>query len=352
MAVDLNSNMRRDMSTAFRVLKEEGPGSLWQRMHDRVIRTRQPALALSQPRVIELEISRTCNIRCVMCGRFKHKFPRAGRPAEMTPPRFEQILARLPAVRDISFRGGGDPFLNPHLFDLVKAAGDRGISVRTYTNGTLLDETRGQAVIDSGMAELTISFDGGRRETYERIRAGASFDEVTGHMGAFHRLKNRLGARRPVLSVLFIAMRDNVREIPEAVALFKSLGVEKVTIKNLDSSADESLDARVLTGEEFAWAVETGRQLNGDGIEVSVPGRSGLHDRNLPMQCWRAWMCPFISAEGDVSVCPGLYFFHDIRFGNLLRTPFLRLWNAGAARKLRRDIRKSRADLCLKCPEC
>jgi len=218
-------------------------------------------------------------------------------------------------------------------------------------NGTLLNGESGKAAIDSGMAELTISFDGGSRETYEGIRIGASFDEVTERIRAFHRLKSELGVQKPVLSVLFIAMRENVREIPRAIELFKSLGVQKVTLKNLDSSVDESMDAGVLTGEEFAWAVETGRKLNGEGIEVLVPGRSRIHDRTLAMQCWRAWMCPFISAEGDVSTCPGVFFFHDLSFGNLLRKSFLRIWNGKEARRLRRDIRSNRASMCLKCPE-
>ena len=53
---------------------------------------------------------------------------------------------------------------------MVRYLKDRGVYVLFNTNGTLLNPTRGRALIDFGLDELRVSLDASNRASYLAIR--------------------------------------------------------------------------------------------------------------------------------------------------------------------------------------
>ena len=73
-------------------------------------------------------------------------------------------------TNQIVLTGEGEPFLHPHLFDLISIAKKAGFNITLLTNGTFLDETTPYSLINSGLDILRVSLWVTSREEYEQNR--------------------------------------------------------------------------------------------------------------------------------------------------------------------------------------
>lgn len=154
----------------------------------------------SKPLTMLLLVNRGCNLRCSFCDLWE----------DHVHMPLEQVLPLLDDAAAIGTRTlvltGGEPFLHPDLFTIVRAARSRGMGVNITTNGTLL-ERRWEDVVDSGVSSLSFSIDG-LAETHDALR---------GQQGAWRRTMAALeravahGGLSP--SVYFTVTRTNVREL-------------------------------------------------------------------------------------------------------------------------------------------
>ena len=85
---------------------------------------------------LELEFTRKCNLRCVYC------YASAGGPldGELTLDELVCVLeqARQLGVKKIVLLGGGEPFLSPHVKEVIRHIYSLGLSQAVFTNGALL----------------------------------------------------------------------------------------------------------------------------------------------------------------------------------------------------------------------
>ena len=89
----------------------------------------------------------------------------------------------------MKFNWRGEPLLNPKIYDYIKYAKEKGIlETIINTNATNLTE-KIEKLIKSGLDLIIYSFDGGSKETYEKMRPGRfkqnSFEKVYGNIKNF-----------------------------------------------------------------------------------------------------------------------------------------------------------------------
>lgn len=134
------------------------------------------------PQRIELSISNTCNLECIMCSGMYSSAIRAHRecapPLKYTyPDDFpDQLLKYIPHLKTLKFLGG-EPFLVEQYFriwDLMIHGGSTTLCHVT-TNATVLNR-RVQGVLEKLRFAIAVSLDGQTKETVERIRVNADFD--------------------------------------------------------------------------------------------------------------------------------------------------------------------------------
>ena len=102
---------------------------------------------------------------------------------QMDQALFEQIVDECAAwgCREIHLHNFGEPLLDDRLEDRIRYAKQKGIAtVKIFSNGSLLNEPRARGLIDAGLDEIKISFDGASKEEFERIRFPLKFDVVDG----------------------------------------------------------------------------------------------------------------------------------------------------------------------------
>ena len=86
-------------------------------------------------------------------------------------------------------------------------------------------------VFDSPLDEITLSFDGAKKETFEFYRKGANFEKVRDNFVRFAHMKHE---RRSKLNVVvqMVSMEGNAGETGDFLAFWSALpGVDQVRIK-------------------------------------------------------------------------------------------------------------------------
>lgn len=193
------------------------------------------------PKIIELELSNTCNLQCVMCSGIVSSSIRKCR--ENLPPLenhydenfVEQLKEFLPHAKEIKFYGG-EPFLIDTYYkiwdELVKIKSNAKLHV--VTNGTILND-KVKNYLRKLKFTITVSFDAMNKELFESIRVGADFDKVKAHIEEYNVL---LGGKGLSLSVT--PMKTNCREVPKIIDYCNSLNAT-VNMSFVENPADMAL---------------------------------------------------------------------------------------------------------------
>jgi MoaA/NifB/PqqE/SkfB family radical SAM enzyme len=215
---------------------------------------------------LDIEVCYLCNLECLMCPRMAE-----GHKEGLMPlARFARLAPALRHVRHTNLTGYGESMMNPHLPEMIALARGQGSTVALTTNGTLLNAEKSRALIQSGIGFLSVSIDGGTRETYERIRIGANWDRLLRNCETFCKVRDEMDVFVGT-TWTFVVMRDNFRELPLAAQLAADLGFHKLNgnfiARNVgDYEHDQllhTLDGTLLedTRQEFEETVARTREV-------------------------------------------------------------------------------------------
>jgi radical SAM protein with 4Fe4S-binding SPASM domain len=329
-----------------------------------------PSLTPPLPTEIQVEVTGACNLACKMClVRYRPKLGRA--EGAMSFEMFRNVVDSLPELNKITLQGLGEPLLAPDLFRMIEYAAGRGISMGFNTNGTFLDPLRAERLVHAGLAWLNVSVDGATPETYEAIRHGSSFERVRSNVVGLTDVLRRLDATAPTVSLVFVAMRRNVRELPDLVRLASAWGVGRLFVQNLSHSFGDTdpagayaeirsfADAEALWGERdrdtaeaaFAEARAVAAEL---GVELRLPrleepppeprepGTPGCH--------W-PFESAFVNHDGRVQPCCMVMGADRAVLGSVRDDGLERVWRGKAYRSFRRRLLDDEhpPDVCVGC---
>lgn len=172
------------------------------------------------PRQLELALSNSCNLQCVMCnGELSsairiHREGRPPLPAVYGEAFFAELDAFLPHLRRV-FLLGGEPFLGAEPMRVLGRLVDLGLTPDVYvtTNGTQWND-RVERVLSSLPVDVSVSVDGYRRETVEAIRVGVDHASLVDNIGRYRDVaRNNRGG----FSLTFCLQRGNWRELGEVL---------------------------------------------------------------------------------------------------------------------------------------
>jgi MoaA/NifB/PqqE/SkfB family radical SAM enzyme len=139
----------------------------------------------------------------------------------------------LTPVPTVFFGGLGEPLFHPRIAEMVTRVKSIGAAAELITNGTLLDEKRARRLIESGLDVLWVSIDGATPESYADVRLGAALPEVLGNLTRFRQLRPGSHRPRPQIGIAFVAMKRNIAELPEVIALGRRLGASRFMVSNV-----------------------------------------------------------------------------------------------------------------------
>lgn len=207
----------------------------------------------STPRMVTLETTSRCNLRCVMCP---HAIDAVDRPKHLEEHTIEGLTRFLGQAKAIQLHGIGEPLTSPAFWrslDHLPAGRDSSIN----TNLTILDDKRLDRLIRSHIRFVNVSLDAATPLTYRRIR-GFDFDTVVGNIRRFVAARQTSGKRTPLLYMNMTMMRANIEELPAFVELAAGLGADKVCLWHLNQWPDAEMQRYRIDrdGWRFDYAQE------------------------------------------------------------------------------------------------
>ena len=167
------------------------------------------------PQQMEFSISNVCNLECIMCRGMWSSAIRARREKLPALPHlysdafFDSLRKYLPHVKQLKFLGG-EPFLIAEYYKLwdLMIEDDLVTPCHVTTNGTQYND-KIERVLEQVPMGFAVSLDGVTKETVERVRVNASYEEV---MANAVRFRDYARARKTSFAITFCLMRQNWQE--------------------------------------------------------------------------------------------------------------------------------------------
>ena len=191
------------------------------------------------------------------------------------------------------------------------------------TNGTVLDEKKAQLIIDSGLDQISFSFDGYDQETYESIRVNGDFKKTLQNIVRFLEIKKENQSKKPYAILELINFPDSriksdSHSRKDFLRHFKGLPLDKLIIK-----------------EYHNWAGEAGK----------------AQKRKQYSPCTFLWNALVIFWDGSVLPCSQDFFGYYI-LGNAKESSLAEIWNNDKMVHLRKQHIDSAIDEFETCRKC
>ena len=171
-----------------------------------------------KPRLVFWEVTKGCNLRCIHCRATATELMS---PTDLPTEKAKAIIDQIAAFANpILVLSGGEPLYRRDIFELASYATSKGIRVALATNGTLVDKTIAQKIVDAGVKRVSISLDGSNAKTHDAFRGiPGAFDT------ALQGLKNlrELGMG---VQINMTVTRHNAHQLPEVLELARSIGAD------------------------------------------------------------------------------------------------------------------------------
>jgi sulfatase maturation enzyme AslB (radical SAM superfamily) len=262
------------------------------------------------PAVVRIETTNACNARCIICPHRTMLRPIVTMDESLYADLIDQCAAAK--CREVHLHNFGEPLLDKRLEDRIAYAKQNGIRcVKIFCNGSLLTPERGKRLIEAGLDELKVSFDGATREEFERIRTPLCFDAVVRNIVELVKIRNAAQAKLRI-HVACCSTTD-----------------KHATMRSLESVVDA-----FAFGKLHNW------------------GGQGVVRKRIRKPCSRLWRTFTVLADGRVALCcldyDGQQILGRVDSGHSIRD----VWNGQAYREARQSHREGRqADIPL-CANC
>jgi len=290
------------------------------------------------PVSISIEPTTSCNLRCPECPSGLRAFTRP--TGMMKKELFESVVNQLaPSLSYLIFYFQGEPYLHPHLLEMVRFAAQRKIYTATSTNAHYLNEEASKETVQSGLDRLIISLDGTTQETYQSYRIGGKLDKVMEGTKNILRWKKELKSTTPHVIFQFLVVRHNEHQIEEVKNLAKNLGVDEVKLKTAQIYDFENGSDLIPVNQKYSR------------YERNQSGKYSIKNEWLN-ECWKMWHSCVVTWDGKVVPC---CFDKDARYvlGDLNHNTFKEIWKGGQYHQFRESLFTSRSEIemCRNCTE-
>ncbi len=253
------------------------------------------------PKKIYIEPSSKCNLNCAMCFRHSWNEPFRDLDYNLFKKLFEEIetFSQRPAIH---LGGLGEPFVNPHIYDMITTFKKKGYFLSISSNGTLMPRERMECLIEHGVDRLYLSMDPG-------VLGHGPLDPVLERLREIDAIRREKKKGKPMTGVEIVLTKENVEYLPGLVKPLKEAGVTFIILSNLIPTRKQVED-QILYGKGVfqnsayeKFVKETYSQFN-----VTLPEFEFLTERR----------CNFISqdsvvirSDGEVVPCYRLMYSYE-----------------------------------------
>lgn len=245
----------------------------------------------SKPRNLQIVLFDNCNSNCIMCTQ-KNKKYNYYLPEEY----IYELFFLLPYLDTIMWQGG-EVFLWDDFISLIKSISSyKQITQSIITNFQTVTEDQIKYLASINNLKLIISIDGSKKEIYEKIRLGSSFDKLVKNIKILNKYRTKYKSNMTT-HINFVVMKENYNDIVDILSFakdnkFKSVAyvkcVETESYSNKIDSKDYS-DINNLLNFATIKAVKNDIQINVEYPSLIFNKMQNLSIKNKTLICKIPW---------------------------------------------------------------
>lgn len=294
--------------------------------------------AAGVPFQAQIELTKRCPLDCVHCYvDHRPKLP------ELSRGELFSLLDELAdwGVFDLTI-SGGEPFLHPHLWEILTHAKELGFYQRLFTSGFSLNEEAAKRLKELNLGEVHLSVYSAEAAIHDAVTRRPGSQAQT--LAAIRALLDA-GLRVFAKVVLF---KSTLPSFSETLALLRGLGVDYFVDSNLlpaEGAARDPLALRLDEEELVSFLSDpenTERLWRGDRIASLAEVLAKAEKSGRVCEIGRTAV--FIDAVGEVMPCA----VHPA-IGSIRTTPIRELWQT--SQSLTR-LRALTHETLTRCPSC
>jgi radical SAM protein with 4Fe4S-binding SPASM domain len=278
----------------------------------------------SKPQRLVFEMTNSCNLNCVMCGRNAKHF----KPTHFNMEWLIKFEDSAKHIEEVTLMGWGEPTMHPQFVDFLKWANSHGLRKYFCTNGMRLGELLPQ-IFEQQVDVIAVSIDAADSEHNKEIRRGSDFGKIMSNLGSIVDEKRRHDTPWPYMNFVTTLMKKNLHELPKIVQLAADIGLDEAKAVFLtvfdEAMLHESLYADM---DEVKKVFEQAAAIAGTtGVSLKLPHLRGDDPAgDAPHKpCYTAWRDLFLGSDGYVRPCMStpIKLFHINKYAT-----FDEIWNS------------------------
>ena len=271
---------------------------------------------------------------------------------------------------------GGEPFLFPHIIELLDYINSKGMFTSIDTNGTMLKDYA-EDLVRIGKLHLTISVDG-PEEIHDAVRGvKGCFQKIQEGVARLHE-RERTSDRTVSTSINFTISPYSVKGLGAMPDIARNLGIRTICIVPYYYIPDEvgkvyECELKEHLGcSAFSWSGFHHDESGMDFEEFQTQHNTylsrldGFHDfPYLPLseEEYQTWFCDAVTSvrsvtctnveklidiqpRGEANFCVD---FPDYVIGNVKEATIAEVWNSDRANRFREYRRKQPLAVCYRC---
>jgi pyrroloquinoline quinone biosynthesis protein E len=335
------------------------------KINKKIVVTSRPPFFRSQKRFlsVRMDVTNRCNLKCMICPRSLEGASAPGDHYDIDQRLFRKIAGEIfPNASELFLSCGSEPLIAKHFCEMLDVVAAAEIPfVGFTTNGLLVTEDNARKIIQCGINEIEISFDGATGATFKKIRGGASMEKVIEKVRLLNSLKAGVAKALPVIAFHITLLRSNIDEIQGILEIARDLGVPHVRALHFYPHSSLNIDGESLYYHKDLYdsSITLARaKANELGIDFISPPlfRRGAGAPQTAVavifennRCVFPWTMVRIAPNGEIFPCAT--WLDAEPFGNLVENSFSEIWYGPRYRQLRDDMRNNRMPkACRKCP--
>lgn len=255
------------------------------------------------PLSIDIEVASVCDLACPFCYRQHIATP----DSLMNPDLCYNILDQCAelGVPSVKFNWRGEPLLNPKLPEFIRYAKQKGIlDTIINTNAVTLYEKKARQIIESGLDLMIYSFDGGSKDSYEKMRPGrfdkVNFEDVYKNIKKFTKIRDEMGAVFPRTKIQMILTEDTFDEQEKFLDLFGDY-VDDVSVKAYTERGGDISDLDSTTLDKTKSFIST------NNLSLNTPywkdNNGDIYISEYRLPCEQIFQRMMVTTDGSVAMC-------------------------------------------------
>ncbi len=264
------------------------------------------------PLQINLELSRSCNLKCTFCPR-----EQASQYGNIDFKVAKKVIDEATCLKKPTVFGlhmWGEPLLNPDIFKIIKyiKQSHSGHRVTLTTNGFLLNSKKSADLLATQIDQVIVSYHSDSSEKMKEL-IGRDLEKsvLDSNIKSLIKLKSQQGVNTNIV--------------------IRTFG-DDVSINNFEGASRED--------KEY------------DNSAGHTPNFSRKLTVNNRWPCYRLWLTTTIAANGDITPCC-VDLHHDLKLGNIKETNLKTAWSGYRLKEMRQQHIQnkfsSKCDICKGC---